>query len=80
MIRKGHGRLADATISDPRQNDRAGVINPTDNGMGVGAQRGPQPWVGSDGPVSAGWDSVAGVSTSLRISASAPSVRGWRGG
>ena len=46
VIRKGHGRLADATISDPRQNDRAGVINPTDNGIGVGAQRGPQPGLG----------------------------------
>ena len=50
VIRKGHGRLADATIRDPRQNDRAGVINPTDNGMGVGGQRGPQPNMGgSDG-------------------------------
>jgi hypothetical protein len=43
VIRKGHGRLADATISDPRQNDRAGVITPTDNGLGIGGQRGPQP-------------------------------------
>jgi hypothetical protein len=51
VIRKGHGRLADATISDPRQNDRAGVINPTDNGIGVGAQRGSQPNLGgSDAP------------------------------
>jgi hypothetical protein len=46
VIRKGHGRLVDATISDPRQNDRAGVINPTDNGIGVGAQRGSQPNLG----------------------------------
>jgi hypothetical protein len=50
MIRRGHGRLADATISDPRQNDRAGVINPTDNGIGVGAQHGSQaPLGGSSG-------------------------------
>src|SRR3984957_10887725 len=28
VIRRGHGRLVDTTISDPRQNDRAGVINP----------------------------------------------------
>jgi len=48
VIRKGHGRLVDATITDPRQNNRAGVINPTDNGIGVGAQRGPQPGLGSD--------------------------------
>jgi hypothetical protein len=51
VIRKGHGRLADATISDPRQNDRAGVINPTDNGIGVGGQRGPQPGLGGDSGV-----------------------------
>jgi hypothetical protein len=46
VIRRGHGRLVDATISDPRQNDRAGVINPTDNGIGVGAQHGSQPPLG----------------------------------
>jgi len=51
VVRKGHGRLADATISDPRQNNRAGVINPTDNGIGVGAQRGPQPGLGGDSGV-----------------------------
>ena len=51
VIRRGHGRLAEATITDPRQNNRAGVINPTDNGMGVGAQRGPQPGLGSDNGV-----------------------------
>jgi len=48
VIRKGHGRLVDATITDPRQNNRAGVINPTDNGIGVGAQRGPQPGLGGN--------------------------------
>jgi hypothetical protein len=51
VIRRGHGRLVDSTISDPRQNNRAGVINPTDNGIGAGAQRGPQPNMG--GPPSA---------------------------
>jgi hypothetical protein len=40
VIRRGHGRLVDATIADPRQNSRPGVINSTDNGIGVGAQRG----------------------------------------
>jgi hypothetical protein len=46
MIRKGHGRPVDTTISDPRQNDRPGMINPTDNGMGVGAQSGRAPDLG----------------------------------
>lgn len=49
VIRRGHGRLVDGTISDPRQNNRAGVINPTDNGIGLGAQRGtPPPLSGPD--------------------------------
>jgi hypothetical protein len=47
VIRKGHGRLADGTISDPRQNNRAGVINPTDDGVMVGAQHGTQPVLGT---------------------------------
>ncbi len=38
VIRKGHRRLVDATISDPMQNNRPGAINPTDNGIGVGVQ------------------------------------------
>src|SRR5271170_2581984 len=36
VIRRGHGKLVDTTISDPRQNNRAGVINPTDNGISAG--------------------------------------------
>lgn len=43
VIRKGHGKLVDTTIGDPRQNNRAGVINPTDNGINVGAQHGNPP-------------------------------------
>ena len=41
VIRKGHSRLVDETIPDARQNNRAGVINPTDNGIQIGAQHGP---------------------------------------
>ncbi len=43
IVRKGNGRLVDQTIPDPRQNSRAGAINPIDNGISVGAQHGPQP-------------------------------------
>jgi hypothetical protein len=42
VVRKGHGRMVDETIPDPRQNSRAGVINPTDNGISIGAQHGSQ--------------------------------------
>jgi hypothetical protein len=47
VIRKGHGRMVDQTINDPRQNNRAGAINPADNGMGVGAQNGHPPDLGA---------------------------------
>lgn len=42
VVRRGHSHLVDDTISEPRQNDRPGVINPTDNGIAIGGQRGPQ--------------------------------------
>jgi hypothetical protein len=38
VIRKGHKRMVDATISDPMQNNRPGAINATDNGIGGGVQ------------------------------------------
>ncbi|NYF92002.1 hypothetical protein RBB79_20205 [Tunturiibacter empetritectus] len=40
VICKGHKQVVDTTISDPRQNNRAGVIDPTANGVSVGAQHG----------------------------------------
>jgi len=46
VVRKGHRQLVDETISDPRHNNRAGVINPTDNGVGIGAQNGRPPNLG----------------------------------
>lgn len=42
VVHKGHGHLVDDTISDPRQNNRPGVINGTDNTATIGAQHGPQ--------------------------------------
>lgn len=47
VIRKGHRRLVDATIPNPQQNNQAGVINPTDNGVMLGGQR---PGGGPSGP------------------------------
>jgi hypothetical protein len=40
VISKGHKQVADTTISDPRQNNRAGVIDSTANGVSVGVQHG----------------------------------------
>ena len=45
VIRRGHKRPSDMTISDPSQNNRVGAT-PTDNGMGAGAQSGRAPVVG----------------------------------
>ena len=36
VVRKGNGRMVNETIPDPRQNDRAGAITPTDNGGSMG--------------------------------------------
>jgi len=41
LIRKGSKGPADVAISDPRQNRRGGVIEPIDDGISVGVQRGP---------------------------------------
>lgn len=49
VVRKGTGRLASETIHDPRQNNRPGSINPTDNGVAVAGQHGRQPGI-SDEP------------------------------
>jgi hypothetical protein len=43
VLRRGNGRMMNDTMPDPRQNDRAGVITPTDNGVSMGGQHGPQP-------------------------------------
>ena len=42
VVRRGHSHLVDDTLPDSRQNNRAGVINPTDNGIAIGGQHGPQ--------------------------------------
>jgi hypothetical protein len=43
VLRKGHGKLVDETIPDPRQNSRPGSISSADNGINIGAQHGSQP-------------------------------------
>jgi len=49
VVRRGHQHFVDQTISNPRQNDRAGTINPTDNGVGIGAQQGRSPSLSGPG-------------------------------
>ncbi|HTH53094.1 MAG TPA: hypothetical protein VL495_04025 [Edaphobacter sp.] len=43
IIRRGHQRMVDATMPDPRQNSRVGGISATDDGAIVGARQGPPP-------------------------------------
>lgn len=45
VVRRGHGQFVDRTISDPRQGNRPGVINPTDDGVAIGVQHGPRPQI-----------------------------------
>ena len=60
VIRRGNGKLVNDTISDGRQNDRAGVINPTNNGSGVGVQHGQQPPLVNGGDPIGGRDAQGG--------------------
>jgi hypothetical protein len=48
VVRRGNARLMNETIPDPRQNDRAGVINPGANGVQMGGQHGPPPSMSPD--------------------------------
>ena len=43
VLRKGSGKLADATVDDPRQNRRPGSITNTDGAVAVGVQHGTPP-------------------------------------
>jgi len=49
VVRRGNRHVVDQTITNPRQNNRAGVINPTDNGVGIGAQQGRPPSLSGPG-------------------------------
>ncbi len=41
VVRKGHGKMVDATVSDPRQNNRIGGVSAADNSASIGVQHGP---------------------------------------
>jgi hypothetical protein len=43
VIRKGHGRAVEPSISNPRQNNPAGSVDPYNNGIAIGAQHGTAP-------------------------------------
>jgi hypothetical protein len=89
VIRKGSGKLANVTISDPRQNHRAGVINPTDNGIGIGAQQGrppaptSNPFPGDQAPGARPQAEIGGTEDSFlvyegKVEHPLDSVPGWR--
>jgi hypothetical protein len=82
VVRKGHRRPVDSTIIDPRQNNRAGVINPTDNGVGVGAQNGRPPNLGgsADGPLQPGSQSQRTPQTQMEIGGEDDSFMVFDGG
>jgi len=52
VVRKGHGKMVDATVSDPRQNNRIGGIGAADTSASIGAQHGPG--AGTPGQADAG--------------------------
>jgi hypothetical protein len=90
VVRKGSGKLAQQTISDPRQNSRVGVIRPTDDGISVSVQHGtpagPPPGGIDDGTGSArpqlqvgdGEDSFAVYEGGMDNDNPMDSAPGWR--
>ena len=62
VLRKGHGKLANETIGDPRPNNRPGSVTTTDGGISIGAQHGPPPpgWPGTRTPNQPSDTSTAG--------------------
>ncbi len=51
VVRRGNRHVIDQTITNPRQNDRAGIVNPTDNGVGIAAQQGRPPSLSGPGSI-----------------------------
>lgn len=49
VIRRGHGKLVDDTITGPPPNNRPGAVTPMNSGVAVGAQHGAQPGGGGLG-------------------------------
>jgi hypothetical protein len=50
VVHKGTGKLADATVNDPRENRRGGSITNTDGAVAVGVQHGQPPPQPGDSP------------------------------
>jgi hypothetical protein len=50
VVRRGTGKMASGTVHDPRQGRRPVAIDPTDNGIDVGMQRGQPPPYAGDTP------------------------------
>jgi hypothetical protein len=50
VVHKGTGKLADATVNDPRENRRGGSITNTDGAVAVGVQHGQPPPQPGDTP------------------------------
>jgi hypothetical protein len=65
VIRKGHGRMADETISVPPQdNNRPAVVSPMDHGASVGAQHGTQ-----QGPIGSGFPDASSARPQMEVGA-----------
>jgi hypothetical protein len=79
VVRKGHARAVDETIPNPRQSNRAGVINPYDNGISVGGQHGPRP-VSPDGSASDSGPSQAPEGPQTEIGGAEDSFAVYEGG
>ena len=67
VLRKGHGRLVDETVRDPRQNSRVGTINQGRDGIGIGAQHGSQPGLSQGSADDGTLNGVGGAHSQLEV-------------
>jgi hypothetical protein len=67
VVRRGHGRVLDQTISDSRQNNRPGMIATSDNAVTIGAQHGPQNQTDVDGAPAHPQTEIGGSNDSFTV-------------
>jgi hypothetical protein len=67
VVRRGHGRVVDQTISDSRQNNRPGMIATSDNAVTIGAQHGPQNQTDVDGAPAHPQTEIGGSNDSFTV-------------
>jgi hypothetical protein len=79
VLRKGKSKAVEETVGDPRQNSRAGSINPTDDGISIDAQHGPQPGLSRGSPSNGDQNAPRGAQPQLEVGTTQDSFEVYEG-